>query len=120
MGQEQRQFNRVPQIFSVRCRPAGALQESWQVMSTLDMSAGGISLQGESFFESEEALEIELQWPGVAPLVLRGRLVRSHVRAPASIEYALEFIEVTPEQQIKIDTLVQFLKKSPRRGEPLA
>ena len=114
MGQEQRQFDRVPQAFMVRCRPLGSLAAIWQTMLTLDVSAGGIFLKGEMMADAGEMLEIELPIPGNQAQMLRGRVVRAKELGPGTFEYAVEFVEVSPDQQADIDELVQFLKQGPR------
>ena len=117
MGEEQRRFDRVPEMFSARCRPAGSLEEPWRSVATVDLSAGGISLQSESLFDIGDELEIELQLPGVLEeLVLRGRVVRSKPGTSGVVDVAVEFMDVMPDQQAHIDQLVQFLKKGQRPG----
>ena len=113
MGDEQRQFDRVPQTFMVRCRPFGSLAAIWQSMFTLDVSAGGILLRSEMLVDPGDILDIALPIPGGKEQLLRGQVVRVKELGPGTFEYAVEFIKVSPDQQADIDQLVQFLKKGP-------
>lgn len=111
-SEQRRRFDRVPEAFSVRCRSAGALQDPWRDAVTLDLSAGGISLQIQQLFDPQDRVEVELRLPGVlSELILTGRVVRITVHPGGVTEAAVEFLDVTPDQQAKIDDLVQFLKK---------
>jgi hypothetical protein len=112
MGQEQRRFDRTPEAFTVRCRSAGSLEEPWRNAVTLDLGAGGISFQTQQPFDPEDRLEIECRLPGVlSELVVTGRIVRITVHPGGVTETAVEFLDLTPDQQAKIDDLVQFLKR---------
>ena len=121
MGKEQRRFDRIPETFSARCRPAGSLQEPWRSVVTLDLGAGGMSLQSEQLFDAEDRVDIEMRLPGILEgLILRGRVVRSRPLAPGTVDVAVEFLDVTPDEQARIDELVQFLKKPTHPHEPQA
>ena len=112
MGEDQRQFFRVPAEFQVQCRQRGALASPWQGVSTTDLSAGGISFQSEIMLEAQEPMDIRITLPSFrAPLVLSGVVVRVRSIASGLSDYAVEFGDVTPEQQEQIDGLVQFLRK---------
>ena len=113
MGDELRQFDRVPQAFMVRCRSSGSLTAIWQSMSTLDVSAGGILLRGEMLADPGDVLDIALLMPGGKEQLLRGRVIRVKEWGPGMFESAVEFVNVSPDQQADIDQLVQFLKKGP-------
>ena len=119
MGQEQRRFDRVPQTFSAYCRPHGALQDPWRYMITLDLSAGGISLEGETLVEIGDILEVRIQLPGVLEdFILRGRVVRCKTAGAGLLNFALEFLDVTSDEQVQLDELVQFLKRPPPASGP--
>ena len=106
-------FFRVPAEFQVQCRQRGALTSPWQSVLTTDLSAGGISFQSESMLEVPEPLDLRMTLPSFrAPLVLSGVVVRVRSLSSGVSEYAVEFGDVTPEQQQQIDALVQFLRKS--------
>jgi hypothetical protein len=114
MGEEQRRFDRIQEAFSVRCRSAGSLQDPWRNAVTVDVSAGGVSLQTQQLFDPEDRVEIEFRLPGIlSELVLTGRIIRIQAHPGGVTEAAVEFLDVTPDQQAKIDDLVQFLKRSP-------
>lgn len=112
MGAEQRGFMRVPLPFHASCRPYGALEETWHQVALLDLSAGGMSFTSEDLFELDSSLEIKIQLPtDSGPLILRGALRRRKALATNVVEYGAEFMKLSPEQQAKIDQLVQFLRK---------
>lgn len=112
MGEEQRQFYRVPAEFQVQCRQRGALASPWQSVSTTDLSAGGISFQSEILLEVQAPLDIQITLPSFkAPLVLRGTLVRVQSLPSGVSDCAARFEGVTPDQQQQVDELVWFLHK---------
>ncbi len=112
MGDEQRGFVRIPLPFQAFCRHYGALAETWHPVALLDLSAGGMSFTSEDLFEPDCSLEIKIQLPAdAASLILRGILRRVKSRSTNFVEYGMEFSEVTPGQQAKIDELVRFLRK---------
>ena len=51
--------------------------------------------------------------PHVAARRIRARVVRSDPLSPGTCRCAVEFVEVTPDQQAEIDGLVQFLRTRP-------
>lgn len=121
MGKEQRRFDRILETFSLRCRPAGSLQEPWRAVVTLDLSSGGLSFQSEQLFDAEDRVDIEMRLPGILEgLILLGRVVRSRPLIPGTVEVAVEFLDVTPDEQARIDELVQFLKKPTHPHGPQA
>ncbi len=110
---EQRRFDRVPEVFDVRCRAYGALSEGWRLVYTMDVSAGGIGFQTADLFYEDQMLEIQITLPSFrAPLSLRGVVVRCRSVAGA-YDCAAEFVNVSPDQQAAIDMLVQFLRRRP-------
>ncbi len=112
MGKEQRVFYRVPAEFQVQCRQRGALAEPWHAVSTTDLSAGGISFQSEARLEVQEPLDIQITLPNFrVPLVLTGVMVRVRPLPSGMSDCAIEFTDVTQDQQQQIDELVQFLRK---------
>jgi c-di-GMP-binding flagellar brake protein YcgR len=113
MGEEQRGFVRVPLPFSAWCRTHGALAETWHPVAILDLSAGGLSFTSESLFESDCDVDVKIQLSTDSqPLILHGMLRRCKIRGTNFTECGLEFVDVTPEQQAKIDELVRFLRKN--------
>ena len=112
MEAAQRGFMRVPLPFRASCRHYGALEETWHQVALLDLSAGGMSFTGEDLFEPDSSLEIKIQLPtDPGPLLLHGALRRRKALATNVVEYGVEFVQLTPDQQVKIDQLVQFLRK---------
>jgi c-di-GMP-binding flagellar brake protein YcgR len=114
MGIEQRRFDRVTASFEVECRRAGALSETWRRVVVIDFSAGGLRFHSEELFEPGEPLELQIRLPSIRmPLLLRAQVVRSESLVPGMCRCAVEFTEVTPDQQAEIDGLVQFLRTPP-------
>ena len=111
MSLNQRRFDRIPEALTARCRPVGALAEPWQTVITADLSAGGMSFESGQLVEEGSCVELELPLPGAADVTLRGRVVRAAPKGPGAADIAVEFLDVSPEQQAQIDTLVQFLRK---------
>ena len=113
MGDEQRGFVRMPLPFNTWCRVYGTLSDTWHPVAMLDLSAGGMSFTSESLFESDGSVQVKIQVPGDSQALLRrGVLRRCKIRGTNFSECGLEFLDVTPEQQAKIDELVRFLRKS--------
>ena len=112
MRRERRRFHRASQSFNVRCRHYGALTETWHLIASLDLSAGGMRFRSEGPFELGCLLEFEISLPNASePLVVRGRLLRSEVQERNLVEHAVEFLDVQEEAQIQLDGLVAFLRK---------
>ena len=112
MGQEQRRFERIPVSFNVQCRRSGALAESWQQVATIDFSAGGLGFQSDEPFEVGETLDVRIHLESFPePLAIRGCIVRTYPLPVGARGCALEFLEMTPDQQARLDELVQFLRK---------
>lgn len=112
MGQEQRQFKRVPEAFNVKCRPAGTLSDVWRQVVTVDFSAGGIGFESEQTYDVGDLLEIQMTIPSFrTPLIVKGRVVRIKTTPWSTSEVAAQFFEVNPDQQFSLDELVAFLSK---------
>jgi hypothetical protein len=110
MGQEQRRFARVSQQLSAQCRPYGSLASTWRHVVTVDFSAVGTKFISDELLEPEAMVEFQLLLPGFhEPLVLRGRVIRSQPLPAGQMESAIEFMDVTPEAQERIDQMVRFL-----------
>jgi len=112
MTRERRQFFRVSIPFDAKYRFFGELTQGWRTVRTLNLSAGGMRFKSSDLLEVGGFVEVQIQLPSERePLMLRGRLAWSQAQASGVTENGLEFIEVTPQQQAKIDELVDFLKK---------
>lgn len=111
MARERRKFTRVHQPFEVKYRYAGQFAESWSTATTLNISAGGLRFISPDRLEVKETLEVQIQLPSVREaLRLKARVAWSQAQASGVAENGVEFLEVTPEQQVKIDELVRFLR----------
>ena len=113
MGEDQRRFDRIPEAFTFRCRHFGSLSETWRPVVMIDMSAGGVSFRGEELYQDGQRLDLELILPRYPrPFRLQARVLRCHP-LPDAVESAVEFLDVTLDQQAEIDELVQFLRRRP-------
>jgi len=112
MAQAQRRFQRLPEALEMRCRRVGARSEAWRIVATHNISAGGASFESEELYDVSETLEIQIHLPSFrAPLVLLGRVVRSRSLPSGVMDCGVEFVDVTPDQQVELDALVQFLSQ---------
>ena len=114
MGIEQRFFERASASFEIMCRRAGSLWYIWRGVAVTDFSAGGRGFDAEELFEEGEPLDIQIRLPSArASLLLRARVVRCRPLPSKACRCAVEFIEMTSDQQAEIDGLVQFLRTPP-------
>ena len=113
MSRDQRKFPRLLQPFTVQYRVVKDLSASWREVTTVNLSAGGMRLRCADAFDLQEILEIQVQLPNAhQPLRLRGRVVWTEMQAAGVTENGIEFMGVTPEQQVQIDNVVQFFSKT--------
>ncbi|MBI2495898.1 MAG: PilZ domain-containing protein [Candidatus Omnitrophica bacterium] len=110
MEKERRKFPRSRQPFEARYRNYGALVDPWQPITLINLGAGGLCFQTESLLELGSRLEIELPLPTEERLILHGRLLWSRPQPHNVAEHGVEFTDVTQEQQIQLDALVDFLR----------
>ena len=112
MTRERRGFSRIPHTFDAQYRVSGDLTSFWHPMTVLNVSAGGLRFRSEESLESGTVLEVRFQLPGDSQaLLLVGRVVWNQLEASGVTESGIEFSDVTMDQQMKIDALVQFLKR---------
>ncbi len=111
MTRERRQFSRAPHPFELRYRQYGEFTSSWTDASTINLSAGGMRFRSPDTLERAALLELEITIPSAREaLVIRGQVAWSQLQASGVIENGVQFIEVSPEQQMRIDELVRFLR----------
>lgn len=112
MEAEQRRFHRIPVPLTLACRRAGSLADVWREVALLDLSAGGVGFESEEPYDTDELLDLRLHLPGSgAPLLLRGRVVRSRAQPAGIVACAVEFLGMEPTQQAALDDLVAFLSR---------
>lgn len=110
MGRDQRRFDRIPQPFEAKCRRAQEPLKPWITVLTRDLSAAGMCVQSDERYEIGALLDVQIELPNVPGVLhLQGRIVWQ--RGSAAVEYGVEFVDITPDQQAQIDEIVQFLKK---------
>lgn len=116
MTPDQRRFDRIPHPFETKCRLTQEPLKPWIDTLTRDLSAAGMCVQSNERFEVGALLDVQMQLPNVpGTLQLQGRVVWQ--RGSTVMEYGIEFLEITPDQQAQIDELVQFLKKRQRASD---
>jgi len=114
MTRERRQFHRVPETFHSKCRRSGELGEIWVEVQTVNIGAGGLRFISNEGFDTGDQLQFQLNLPaGGGELTLTAEVVWGKTLSPGVVESGAQFVELTPDQQWKIDQLVAFLKKSP-------
>jgi hypothetical protein len=70
-----------------------------------------MSFQTEEMIAACSTMEVRMRLPSFRmPLVLKGTVVREVMKGRLC-EFAIEFINVRPEEQAEIDELVLFLRK---------
>ena len=112
MRRERRRFVRIQQLFDAKYRIYGGLTEGWRNVRTMNLSAGGLRFKSADLIELGAMLEVQLQVPyDSEPLSLRGRVVWSEIQASGVTENGIEFIDITPDQQGRVDELVKFFLK---------
>lgn len=118
MTTEHRKFPRAPHSCEAKYRLYGLLTEGWVTITVLNISAGGVRFRAAEQLEPGTVLEVQLQLPAdPAPLVIMGRVIWSRMPAAGVAEIGTAFLSVTPEQSVRIDDLVRFLKsRSPAPG----
>ena len=113
MTRERRQFPRILKPFDIQYRRYGVLDDYWHAATTSNLSAGGIRFRSDELLPVSTVLEIQIVLPGLSETqVLRSRVLWHQIQAPSVTEYGVEFLDVTSAQQVQIDRLVQFLKRS--------
>jgi CheY-like chemotaxis protein len=67
------------------------------LFTVADLSAGGMSLIGEALVLPQQLIEIEVQLPGRAPLVLTGKVLRRGVSGARGRRCAIRFVGLGPQ-----------------------
>ena len=112
MTRERRTFGRASQPFDAQYRLSGELTASWRTITTVNISAGGMRFTDMDAHERGTSIEVRIQLPSLRePFTLQGRIAWSQMQASGVAESGVEFLDLTPEQQVQIDQLVQFLQQ---------
>ena len=111
MGDERRQFERVPETLRVECRRLRVNWECWRGIRILDFSVGGARFESEEPYGVSEAVALQIQLPGrPSPIFLNGQISWARRKASGVTECGAAFVDTTPDQQADIDEMIQFLK----------
>ena len=112
MGDERRQFERVPEALRTECRRLRVTWEHWREIHVLDFSIGGLRFESEEPYDVSETVALQIQLPGrPAPVLLSGQISWARRKPSGMTECGAAFTEMTPDQEADIDELIQFLKK---------
>ena len=111
MGDERRRFQRIPHEFEVQYRRFSGLADPWFTVTAINLSASGIRFRNEEALEVGTKLELHIRLPGQEPFSLLGQVVWSELAASKVMETGVEFVDVSGRQEIRIDEMVQFLRK---------
>ena len=121
MKSERRQFERVGQPFEIAYRRRGVMADEWQSGIILNLSAGGLRFHADAVYELGQELEFRMELPALSrPLEVFGAVAWSQLRAAGVTEYGVAFLELSVDQQIAVDELVQFLLTRSRPSAPPA
>lgn len=111
MGDERREFDRVPVPMPMRFRVRGGFLRMWFDGLVEDLSAGGLRFTSLQLVDQDAMLEFQLILPDrMEPYVLTGQVLWVDAAKAGAFEYGAAFTNVTDGQQVFIDELVQFLK----------
>ncbi len=113
MTKERRQFPRIWEMVDVKYRIAGDISTSWVSVMTTNLSAGGMRFRNVTPIEPGTQLILQFILPGMAePISVNAMVIWKEMQASGVSDCAVEFGNVSPEEQQQIDGLVQFLRKS--------
>ena len=109
-GKDQRRFPRADQVLEAHYRADGDPTPTWLMMSVQNISAGGLRFRAEDELDPGRLLRMKIALPGnPVPMEVRGRIVWKQMHAAGVTEHGLEFVDLTEQQRVHIDQLVQFL-----------
>ena len=112
MGREGRQFGRTSQPVELQYRMRGEFSAPWTKTTTVNLSAGGARFKCQEPLQAGDELEMRMQLSGSPkPLELRAKVVWDQMQASGVTEIGIQVMDVSGEQQVQIDELVQFLGK---------
>ena len=114
-GRDRREFHRIPETIEGRYRVSGDFSGLGRPMTILNFSASGLRFCADELIEQETMLELEAKIPGLRNLLrVKGQVVWSVLRTPGVAEMGVEFMDVSPEQQYQLDSIVEFFRGSSR------
>lgn len=111
---ERRRFMRAAESFPTQCRPTGS-DEPWQGGHTVSMSAGGLRFVSPMYLEAGAPVDLQVVFPMSGETVwMTGTVVWTKSPAAGVVEAGVQFHPLNPEQEMKINAVVQVLMQ--RRG----
>jgi c-di-GMP-binding flagellar brake protein YcgR len=113
MGSERREYLRAQYQCKIRYRPHLELMGMmWYAGTMTDFSASGLRFVGSQPLEPDSRVELEIALPMQdEPYSFMGRVAWEQSQEEGSYEYGVEFVDVTPDQQVVVDELARFLLK---------
>jgi len=106
---ERRQNLRARFSVPIKYRLAGQFTALWLDGILTDLGAGGLRFTSHEPIESGTYLELGIALPQETYLLSAKAIWEKEV--PAGLEHGAEFVNVTTDQQVKIDALVHFLSQ---------
>ena len=108
---ERRKFPRTPEAFTVKYRVTGDLAATWQSITTVNISAGGLRFRVAEPLERGTPVQFEIKFPGLSQaMILQGLVIWSELQASGVMEVGAEFHDVKLHERAMIDRLVWFLR----------
>jgi c-di-GMP-binding flagellar brake protein YcgR len=119
IGRERRRFGRTPHPVEIAYRLHSDLTSPWTRAIAVNLSAGGVRFRCQEPFQAGDELQLRLQLSGSQrPVEVEGQVIWNQLQASGVNEVGLEFFNVTAQQQLQIDELVQFLGTDPTARPP--
>lgn len=118
---DRRRAPRIPQTLEAQCRLSGDLGGGWSDTMVVNISQSGVRLRGRAMFEPESVVELRVRFAAAKePLLVKGRVAWSQLQASQVVEHGIEFLELTPDQQVQLVETIEFLTRKsipPRAAE---
>jgi len=110
-SEERRRRPRIRKPFYAKCRPVGGVGwPAWYHVNPLNLSLHGMRFLGPCLFEHGCSLECSVAWQNTArPLALSARVMWGKTHPSGAVEQGIEFVDLTPEQQVQLEALVRTL-----------
>ena len=108
--EERRGAPRINRRFMVKYRKPG--ETAWMMSPIKDMSATGIRFIGETTYQKNTVLELQLFLPtSTEPIGLSGVVKWEHGSAYTMGEHGIEFADLTPDQRERLKVATAFFLK---------
>ena len=114
---DRREFPRTKVPTALEYRVASDLGADLHPGVLTDLNASGLQFTGERYLGTGTRLELQLRLQSRSqPYQVHGKIVWVRETRSGLTEYGVQFVDVTPDQQFEIDSLVRFLMQPPHPG----